>query len=115
MYCSISVILSQRETVSVMMLSDSFFFSSYVRVPATSFSSSRRCSSFMVVRRFTLPCGTMLYGLEREKPALSSRLTTSVFVTCLRSRKYSSFLSPIWRLRTTSFSSIGKRRSVLSK
>ena len=45
----------------------------------------------------------MLYGLEREKPALSSRLTTSVLVTCLRSRKYlraggvtSSCIGSVW-------------------
>ena len=32
-------------------------------------------------------CGTMLYGFERENPALSSRLATSVFVIGLRSSR----------------------------
>ena len=33
-------------------------------------------SGDMTVSWMTLPCCTMLYGLEREKPALSSRLAT---------------------------------------
>ena len=33
-------------------------------------------SGDMTVSWTTLPCCTMLYGLEREKPALSSRLAT---------------------------------------
>eukprot|EP00966_Prymnesium_polylepis_P032951 766825-Prymnesium_polylepis.2 len=38
--------------------------------------SCSRSESLAVASMLTLPCGTMLYGLQREKPAASSMLAT---------------------------------------
>ena len=80
-----SSIFSMRPFASVIVFIDSALRSSYTLTPATSLIIARRWSSLALVSLSTLPCGTMLYGLARERPHVSRSEMTSLRVASLRS------------------------------